>query len=345
MGETVCMVEEPSEGKFVPPRTAFTIQGISMTFRLFFKAVLIAAIAGAVYLLVSTLRQYTFDEIVGALGAIPAENFALGLGFAACSYFCLACSDAMAVRYAGKRLAFHQTALASFTALSIGHNIGMAALSSGAVRYRFYSRWGLTGEDVAKVIAFCAMTVALGIATLGAIGFYLRPDDAARMISFSPDSVSLLGAACLLFPIAYVLLATFARAPLHFRSWAFTMPKLHLAVGQVVVGTINFAFVAAALHQMLSAFADANYLKVAAASITANIASIISHVPGGLGVLEATIVHILPGAQSIAAVIAFRVIYYFIPISIGLPLLIASEFYCRVDPDPEPDLHENVQQT
>lgn len=314
-----------------------------MTFRLFFKGVLIAAIAGAIYLLVNTLRQYTFDEIAGALRAIPAKKLALGLACAACSYFCLACFDAMAVRYAGKPLAFHRTTLASFTGLSIGHNVGVAALSSGAVRYRFYSRWGLTGEDVAKVIVFCGVTVALGIATLGAIAFYLRPDDAARMTKLSPDTISLIGAVCLVFPIAYLLLAAFLRAPLHFRSWSFTMPKLHLAIGQVIAGTVNFVFVAAALHQMLTAFAETNYLKVATASITANIASIISHVPGGLGVLEATIEHILPGAQSIAAVIAFRVIYYFIPLSIGLPLLIASEFYHRVDPVPEPDLHENVQ--
>lgn len=318
-----------------------------MTLRLFFKAVFIAAIAGAIYLLVSTLRQYTFDEISGALRAIPTQNVARGLGFAACSYFCLACSDFLAVRYAGKPLGFHQTALASFTSLSIGHNVGVAALSSGAVRYRFYSRWGLTGEDVAKVIVFCAMTVALGIATLGSIAFFLRPDDAARIARLSPRAVSLTGAACFAFPIVYLLLAAFVRAPLHFRNWSFTMPKLHLAAGQAIVGTVNFAFVAASLHQMLSAFTGASYLKVATASITANVASIISHVPGGLGVLEATIVHILPGAQSIAAVIAFRVIYYFIPLSIGVPLLLASEFYFRAAPEPEPerDLHENAQET
>ena len=314
-----------------------------MIFRLFFKVVLVAAVAGALYLLYRTLQQYTFEEITEAVRTIPARNLALGLGFAACSYCCLACSDAMAVRYAGKPLPFHQTALASFTSLSIGHNVGVAALSSGAVRYRFYSRWGLTAEDVAKVIVFCGMTVALGIATLGAISFYLRPEDAARMTRLSPHAISLTGAACLTFPILYLLLAAFVRAPLHFRNWSFAMPKLHLAVGQVIVGTTNFAFVAACLHQMLSAFVDAAYLKVAAASITANVAAIISHVPGGLGVLEATIVHILPGAQSIAAVILFRVVYYFIPLAIGLPLLLASEFYFRSEPESE--LHENTQQS
>jgi uncharacterized membrane protein YbhN (UPF0104 family) len=92
---------------------------------------------------------------------------------------------------------------------------------------------------------------------------------------------------------------------------------------------VNFSLVAACLHQMLTAFEEASYFKVATASITANIAAIISHVPGGLGVLEATIVNILPGAESIAAVIAFRVIYYFIPLAIGLPLLVGSEFVLK----------------
>ena len=119
------------------------------------------------------------------------------------------------------------------------------------------------------------------------------------------------------------------RKPLKIRSWRFEFPSLHLALGQVVVGTVNFAFVAACLHQMLAALGDAPYLKVAAASVTANIAAIISHVPGGLGVLEATIIHVLPGAESIAAVIAYRVIYYFIPLAIGLPLLIGSEFVLK----------------
>jgi uncharacterized membrane protein YbhN (UPF0104 family) len=313
-----------------------------MILRILFKAVLVAAIAGAVYLLYNTLRQYSVEDITDALRAIPASHLAAGAGFAACSYFCLACSDALAVRYAGKPLRFCQTALASFTGLSIGHNVGVAALSSGAVRYRFYSRWGLSGEDVAKVIVFCGLTVGLGLATLGAAGFWLRPADAAKIAGLSPDTISLLAPACLAFPIGYLLLAAFVRAPLKFRSWTFTMPKPHLAAGQVLIGTLNFGCVAASLHQMLSAFAEAGYFKVAAASITANIAAIISHVPGGLGVLEATIVHILPGAESIAAVIAYRVIYYFIPLSIGLPLLVASEFAFRSGQ--EPALHENAQQ-
>lgn len=305
-----------------------------MLFRRAFKLLFIAAIVGAGYLLYRTWSQYSFDDVMQALTSIPKENLALALLFAACSYFCLACNDWLGVRYAGKPLPFRQTALASFTGLSIGHNVGLAALSSGAVRYRFYSRWGLGGEEIAKIIVFCGATVALGLSTLGAVGLYLRPEDAADMTGLDGSAVSGVALACLAFPIVYLVLSAMLRKPLRIRQWRFELPKLNLAVGQVIVGTVNFSFVAACLHQMLSVFGDVSYLKVATASITANIAAIVSHVPGGLGVLEATIVHVLPGAESIAAVVAYRVVYYFIPLAIGIPLFVGSEFILKSGESP-----------
>jgi glycosyltransferase 2 family protein len=307
-----------------------------MLLRYAFKLLFLAAIAGAAYLLYRTWSQYSFDDVMRALKSIPKTNLGLGLVFAACSYFCLAWNDWLGVRYAGKPLPFRQAALASFTGLSIGHNVGLAALSSGAVRYRFYSRWGLSAEEIAKIIVFCGATVALGLSTLGAVGLYLRPDDAARMTGLSPSAVSGMAIACLAFPIIYLLLSATLRKPLRIGRWHFDMPIVRLAAGQVIVGTVNFAFVAACLHQMLSALGDAPYLKVATASITANIAAIISHIPGGLGVLEATIVHVLPGAESIAAVVAYRVIYYFIPLAIGIPLFIASEVLLKSEEASDP---------
>jgi glycosyltransferase 2 family protein len=306
-----------------------------MLLRYAVKLVFAAAVLGAGYLLYRTWSQYAFDDVMRALMSIPKTNLALGLFFAACSYFCLAWNDWLGVRYAGRPLPFRQTALASFTGLSIGHNVGLAALSSGAVRYRFYSRWGLGAEEIARIIVFCGATVALGLSTLGSIGLFLRPDDAARMTGLSTSAVSGMALLCLAFPILYLGLSAVLRTPLRIRTWQFDMPVFRLAVGQVVVGTVNFAFVAASLHQMLSAIGEASYLKVATASITANIAAIISHVPGGLGVLEATIVHVLPGAESIAAVIAYRVIYYVIPLAIGIPLFVGSEFLLKSEEGPE----------
>jgi glycosyltransferase 2 family protein len=54
-----------------------------------------------------------------------------------------------------------------------------------------------------------------------------------------------------------------------------------------------------------------------------------SHVPGGLGVLEATVAYLLPDAAAIGALIAFRAVYFFLPLSIGLPAFLVSEHVLR----------------
>lgn len=303
-----------------------------MNLRLLLRVVMLAAVIGAGYLLFQTLRQYTLDEIWTAMRAIPVTHLLLGLAFAFASYLCLSCFDALGVRYAGRRLPFHKTALASFVSLSIGHNVGIAALSSGAVRYRYYARWGLSAEDVTKIVLFCGVTVALGLMTLGGASLLLRPQDAADMTGLSSGAIFAIGLVSLIAPVVYLVLAAMVKTPLTLRSWTFQMPSLPIAAGQILVGTVNFAFVAASLHQMLSAFAEASYLKVASVSIIANVAAIISHVPGGIGVLEATVAHILPGAESVAAVIAFRVVYYFIPLAIGLPTFLLSELIMKGKP-------------
>lgn len=299
------------------------------TGKLLVRIGLVAAIGLAAFLLYRTLSRYSPSEIIQSLGSIPTARLLAATGFAACSYLCLTGFDWLAVRYAGKPLPYRQAALASFTALSIGHNIGVAALSSGAVRYRFYSRWGLSAAEVAKVILFSGVTVGIGLATLGGIGLLLYPAEAEGLVGLGNGSIMALAIACLAAPLIYVALAAFVRQPLRLRKWSLQLPELSVAASQVLVGTANFACVAACLHQLLAAFAEAGYLKVASVYVIANTAALVSHVPGGLGVLEATVDFLLPNAEAIGALIAFRAVYYFLPLSIGLPTFLVSERVLR----------------
>jgi glycosyltransferase 2 family protein len=77
--------------------------------RLLFRIVICVAVCGAIFLLYQTLRDYTFTEITDALGTLPSKNVALAVCFAAGSYLCLSCFDALAVRYVGRSLAFRQS--------------------------------------------------------------------------------------------------------------------------------------------------------------------------------------------------------------------------------------------
>jgi uncharacterized membrane protein YbhN (UPF0104 family) len=297
--------------------------------RLLVRLIVVMAVCGAAYLIYRALSRYTVDEIADSVRTIPSARLIGALGLAAASYLCLTGFDALAVRYAGKPLTYRRTALASFVSLSIGHNVGVAALSSGAIRYRFYSRWGLGVGDVAKVILFCGMTVGLGLITLGGIGLLLYPAEGESILGLGSPAVTGIAITCLVCPALYLILAARVRAPLTFRHWSLELPTFRLALGQICIGTLNFACVAACLYQLLAAFTEASYLKVAAVYVIANLTALVSHVPGGLGVLEATILFLLPGAASIGALIAFRVIYFFVPLAIGLPLFLASEHVLR----------------
>lgn len=307
-----------------------------------------AAILFAAVLVYNSFRRYTLAEIEQSILSIHGFRLVAAFGFVILSYGCLSLFDTLAVRYAGKPLAYRRTALASFTSLSIGHNIGMAALSSGTVRYRFYSRWGLSGEDVAKVILFCGVTVGLGLATLGGLALLLDLAGRDDLLGLDRGQRMTIGIVCLGVPAFYLAVCAFVRRPLPIRSWRFVPPSLPLAIGQIIVGTLNFICVSAALYELLAAFTEAGFLDVATAYVTANLGALISHVPGGLGVLEAVMLNVLPvadnvsgfgdpaagnaaatGTAAIGALIAFRVLYFLIPLAIGVPTLLVSEAYYR----------------
>jgi uncharacterized membrane protein YbhN (UPF0104 family) len=285
----------------------------------------LAAFCVAAYLLYRALSQYDAQEVVESIFAISLPRLALGGLFVVGSYFSLTLFDTLALHYIGAKLPYRCIALASFSALSVGHTLGLAAVSSGAIRYRFYSRWGIRAGNVAKIILFCAITVGLGLNTLGGLALLLQSEVAANLLGFSRTVALTLGVACLTFTALYVGLSAMVRRPLGTKKWEIAMPPLKLALAQIAIGTINFCFVAAALHQLLPSAADAGYFAVVTAYVLGNVATLISHVPGGLGVLEAVVIYLMPQAAVVGALVAFRVIYFFVPFTIGAPLFAAYE--------------------
>lgn len=269
-------------------------------------------------------RDYSLAEIAASVTGIPAARLALALLCVAGSYLCLTGFDALAVRYVGRRLAYRKIALTSFVSLSIGHNVGVAALSSGTLRYRFYSGFGFSAFEVGKIILFCGTTVGLGLTSLGGLVLLLRPDLALGPIGLPTDSARVVGILCAVLVGGYVLLAWKVRRPLSLRGYSIGLPTAGIAAAQVAVGTANFASVAAVLHQLMAGAAD--YPEVVAAYVLGNAAALLSHVPGGLGVLEFVIAALVANANVIGALIVFRIIYFFVPLLLGSALLSGAEF-------------------
>ena len=289
-----------------------------------------AALGLAAFLIYRISQQYTLEDIKQSVAAIPAVRLLAAGGFAALSYLCLTGFDWLAVRYVHHPLPYWKTAITSFTALSIGHNLGFAFLSSGAIRYRFYSRFGLNGREIVMAIGFCALTGAVGLTVLGGVSLLLSPALAGEYLRLPPATVIIIGGACLALAAVYLALSAVEWGTLRAGKWVINIPPLRLALGQTIIGPLNFAMVAACLYQAMAAVSDINYVALASIYVIGNFTAIMTHVPGGLGVLESVVMFFTGGGQVIGALVVFRVVYFLVPLAIGGSLFLLIESFRAV---------------
>lgn len=293
-------------------------------------AVVFLGISIAGYLIYRGLSHYRFDDIVKSVRGVPATNLAEAALFTFGSYACLTGFEWLGVRYTGNRLSYKKVALASFVSLSLAHSIGFSGLSSGAIRYRFYTRWGLSAGDVAKLVLFSGTTVALGLAVLGGVALLTESGPLAGLVGVEPVLLQIAGVVFLAAASGYLVLAFTVQGKLTIRKWTLEMPPPWIAAAQIVIGTVDFLCVAAALHALVASVSDAGYLRVAAAYVSGNVLTLMIHVPGGLGVIEAAVLYLVPSRRNlIGPLLVFRTVYYIVPLLVGLTTLGIGELVFR----------------
>ena len=305
-------------------RYVLLLRRISRTYALrLLLAALVTALAA--YLLYRTVHHYNLTTVADSLAHFSLRRLVTVGVFAFGSYVCLTGFDALALRYVRRDVPYPYVAITSFASLSLGHNIGFSALSSGAIRFRMYTRYGLSVLDIAKVILFCGITAGLGLITLAGVALSIRPQRAADLFGIGPPTVLWIAAACLCGAMAYVAVCAMTRLTNLGRRWPLRLPSLRLAVGQVFVATLNFAMVTACLYEALAGASNVSYLDVAALYVLANVATILSHVPGGYGVVESVVLMFVPREPVLAALIVFRLAYFLIPLMLGTVILGIAE--------------------
>lgn len=299
--------------------------------RAILRAVTLLGVALGAFLLYRALGRYSMAQIIAALQAIPAMRVLTCFGFAAASYFCLTLNDWLGLRYVGRPLGYGKAALAAFVSLALGHNIGFSGLSSGAIRYRFYSRWGVPGADVARLVLFSGMTVAMGLSGLGAAVLLLLPELVAPRLHLPVQLVRGLGLLPAAMVAAFITLSFSGRAGITIRQWRLSLPPPRLAAAQTLLGVANFSCVSACLQSAVGANASISFAQAVAAFVVGNVATLLSHVPGGLGVIETAVLYLVPHRSGalLGPLVLFRFVYYLIPLALGLAVFAAAEVIFR----------------
>ncbi len=276
----------------------------------------------AIFVLHHEIKIYHLHDIRHALQDIPLSLLAICAGVTLFSYIALSFYDYLALEYAGEKLPYRNVLMTSFLSYAISNNVGHAWLSGGSMRYRLYSSWGISWIAIAKVVLFCTVSYFVGALTMME-GAYLISSGASieKITSGSMQAIVTAGAIIL---IAWWGLVSFYRKSIVIKGISLALPKPSLALRQLLASLSELTSASLVLYIPLSHFTGMPFSDFLVLYIFAQFVGLLSQVPGGIGVFEGSFTFLAsthyPASNIIAALIIYRVVYYF------MPLLLAGAF-------------------
>lgn len=289
-------------------------------------ALLVAALGlAALFRLLHSVRPHAVRQ---AFDTLSAGQIGAALLLTAASYLMLTLYDRFALKVIDRKLPWRTYALASFTSYTLSHNLGLALLTGGSARYRVYRAAGLSGGQIGSVIALVSLGFWNGVILLAGLAALAS----THILPFFDWGLSLhwlhlAGLAVLTLCLIPPLLRHFGLDAFVIGGWRTPLPHLGQSAGMTLVAAFDLAAASAALYVLLPAPDPSAYPAFFLGYALAIIAALISHVPGGLGVFEAVVIATVPGdkAQLLAALLAYRVVYYLLPLLLAALLLVWHE--------------------
>ena len=290
-------------------------------------------LVGAVYVIWKEFRDLKIADVRAALEAIPPQALVISVIWTILSYWVLTFYDRLGTIYAGHKVSYGRVSFASFCAYSLSHNLGFAAVSGAAVRYRLYAHWGLTPFQIAKVVAFCSLTFALGGLVLGGAILFLEPDAIPFFGALVPAwGMYAIGAALWALVAAYVSLSRFIGTVRLFGQ-EVTLPDWRMAIVQVTLATVDVAVTAAIFYALLPETPGLTFLRFLGVYVASYTAGLAANLPGGLGVFDTAMLlglaPYLEAPQILGAIVVFRLYYYIIPLFLAGALFAGNELLLR----------------
>ena len=272
----------------------------------------------ALWGLYGMLRHSSPQDILAAMRSLSPHLLALALLTALLAYVPLTLYDQLGLRWLGRRLPWRRSAPVTATAYALGNVSFNALVVAAGVRYAGFRQEGLGPADIARMSVLASLGFWLGYAALGGVLFAVAPlTDAAR-------SAALLAG----MPLAYLLLAARLRT-LRLGRFTLDLPQPSICAGQIGAGMLDLLGISTVLWLLMPDLPGLSYAHFLQAFMLAMVAGSASQAPGGLGVFDSAFLLLMPAGaplpQVVAALLAFRVLYYAAPLACaGLALAARS---------------------
>ncbi|HCB14276.1 MAG TPA: bifunctional lysylphosphatidylglycerol flippase/synthetase MprF [Gammaproteobacteria bacterium] len=274
----------------------------------------------ALWVLHQALAEYRYQDVVAYFRQLPGIQLYAALLGTAFSYLLTTGYDWLALRYIRQPLPWLKVGFAALLSYAFSNSVGLSVLTSSSLRYRLYSSWGLTAVDIARIVLFTTLTLWLGILTVGGGVLILDPLDLRTIPWLTLDS-RLLGLSMLVLPAVYVLLGILRRQPLQAGPWELPMVRPRLALPQITIGALDWVMASIVLYTLLPASTVLGFDRILGVFLVAQIAGLLSHIPGGLGIFESVALLMLqnelPANDILGALLTYRLIYYLLPLALA----------------------------
>lgn len=259
-------------------------------------------------------------DIRAGLAAVPMSTALLAAGFAALSYAAMAAYDVLSCRAAGIRtVSTRLAAFAGATGFAISNTLGFQLFTGGSIRMRIYRAAGLDVGDIGRIVAVSLLGIWFGLVVVIGVALLFDPAGIPWLHRQLPLSDRLAGVVILALLAGFLALLPRMRT-VSILGWRLQLPGRRIAVAQLVAGAIDFSAAAACLYVLMPSDIGIGFAQFSVVFVLAATIGAVSHTPGGLGVFEAGILFGLglhDRADAVAALLAYRVIYYLIPFALG----------------------------
>ncbi|WP_313396603.1 YbhN family protein [Atlantibacter hermannii] len=272
-------------------------------------------------LLVLYARNVDWEEVWKVIRNYNHTALLTAMGLVIVSYLVYGCYDLLGRLYCGHKLAKRQVMLVSF--ICYAFNLTLSTWVGGiGMRYRLYSRLGLPSATITRIFSLSITTNWLGYVLLGGVIFSIGVVELPSHWYIEDNTLRIIGAVLLVLSAFYLWACAFAkRRHITIKGQKLVLPGWRFALMQMGVSSLNWMAMGAIIWILLGQ--NINYFFVLGVLLVSSIAGAIVHIPAGIGVLEAVFIALLAGEHTsqgkiIAALLAYRVLYFFIPLLLAL---------------------------
>ncbi len=285
-------------------------------------------------LLISHAHKIDWAGAWKALKSYPALTLLIAFGFASASHALYGCFDLIGRWHTRHKLPWWRAWAIAVTSYAFNLNLG-SIVGGVALRARLYTRAGLEQTTIAQVVGISLATNWLGYGLLAGSLFAAGVITPPRQTHLGNETFRAIGVVLVLLAVAYVAAcATLEKREFKVRGKSLHLPSARLALTQLAISAANWSLMGAVMYTLLGQ--KVPYGQVLAVLMAASIVGVLTPIPAGLGVLEAVYLALLAGTvgqgRLMGAILAYRALYYVVPLMGGLVMYGLLERYATRHP-------------